>query len=51
MVLRKCIKTEDIDYMVDDCISKSMKLLSEADKMANNLAELKIRKTIERNIK
>jgi hypothetical protein len=37
--------------MIDDSITKSMQLLSEADKLAASLQELKVRKTIDRNIK
>ena len=50
-LLRKCVKLEDIEYMVEDCQAKSNELLSNADKLAEELAEKRERKKIEKNIK
>lgn len=37
--------------MVDDSVQKSFKLLSEADKLADAIAQRKIQRAIERNLK
>jgi len=50
-LLRKCVKLEDIEYMVEDCQAKSNELLSNADKLAEELADKRERKRIEKNIK
>jgi len=50
-LLRKCVKLEDIEYMVEDCQAKSNELLSNADKLAEELADKRERKRIAKNIK
>lgn len=50
-LLRKCVKLEDIEYMVEDSQAKSNELLSNADKLAEELAAKRERKKIEKNIK
>jgi len=42
---------DDIEYLVEDCFAKTDKLLSQVEKIAEELAEKRHRKTIDRNIK
>ena len=49
--MRKCVKLDDIEYLVEDCFAKTDKLLSQVEKIAEELAEKRHRKTIDRNIK
>ena len=50
-LLRKCVKLDDIEYLVEECFAKTDKLLSQVEKIAEELAEKRHRKTIDRNIK